>query len=201
MSENSRNCAIVLLFSIAVVAVIYTVSWNKSNYDADIVSFQNETKHILESMNSLSSIVDDSRLEGKVCKASIAIQSYELRKDATRNAHRYITLFSNLAHTNALFITILIMIICGLMFSLYQMTTAYTTKRGTKSEILIQAANIKVKTGYVSIAVSIVALIALSFYLKNAHEVKELSERNAQNVKIDFSDILKICKELEDGSS
>ncbi len=195
MSNTPKPYTIVAVFfgAILTVFVIYYFSWEKSGYVESTVSFDKETKEIFGALDKISSSFNPNTVDGQKCKAFVSVLSYEMRKDAVRNAHRYVTLYSNLAHTNALFVTIMLMIVTGLIFSIYQMATAYNTPHGTESQIEIEAANIKVRTGYVSIAVSAIAMIALSIYLPNAHEVREIS---GVETVVDFSlnELLNVCK-------
>ena len=105
-----------------------------------------------------------------------------------------------MAHTNVLFLTVLVMIFVGLYFSIYQMATAYSNKIVDSTDIQIEAANIKVRTGYVSIAITMIAIIALSFYLTFAYEVKELISPVEVEV-FDIGHLVAACSEYAKPSS
>lgn len=184
------------LISLVILASIYFYSWTLSRFDRDSAMLSLETLRLQDDLTQLSRAIDASSLEGKSCRTAIAIWLYELKKDTVRNSHRNITLFSNLAHTNALFLTILFMVILGLVFSIFQMATASRDSIAIHSQIEIEAANIKVRTGYVSIAVSVIALIALSFYLSEAHEVKELTGATESVLDIDLTAFIEGCRDF-----
>ena len=192
ISPNLFYFIAVLALSVIAATVIYRIAWSQSEYKADVSSLQKQSEIVNQELSALSSNIISKNTKDHVCKTHIAIMAYELRKDAINNSHRFTTLYANLSHTNALFITILVMIITGLMFSLFQMATAYQTDKGISSEIVIEAMNIKVRTGYVSIAVSVISILALSFYLIHAHEVKELTSE-MQIIDFDFSPIIVNC--------
>lgn len=193
MKSTDRAIVAVLAFALLLVSAVYSFAWIQSGYDKRAVSFGEDSERITDTLSALSTRIDSDSIEGQACQLWLSVSGYELRKDIVRNGHRYTTLFSNLAHTNALFLTILVMIVAGLVFSIFQMATAYGARGGTGSQIEIEAANVKVRTGYVSIAMSVIAIIALSFYLSDAHEVKELSGSQGAVVDLALGEFIESC--------
>lgn len=188
-----RAVGFVAIFAAAFTALIYAFSWNQVEYTTQEVSLATELTELNDALIAIESRLHQETLVGLECKTYLSLLRYEINKDAVRNGHRYLSLYSNLAHTNALFITILAMIIAGLVFSIFQMATAYVSPGGEHEKIEIEAANIKLKTGYVSLAMSVLAITALSFYLPNAHEVKELDGKS-ESVDFTLTEALEECE-------
>lgn len=194
ISVDARSFVLVLLAAIAVGSAVNYISANSLGVDYATASLSEEGKRVQDALTEVADSFESDTVEGKVCRAGVQIIAYDLSKDTLRNGHRYTSLYSNMAQTNALFSTILIMIFVGLFFSVFQMATAYSVKMKDSPDIEIEAANIKVRTGYVSIAMTVIAVISLSFYLTYAYEVKEISGSMDQ-INVPFDDLLDACSE------
>ena len=192
-----RAIAGVCLLSIIFVTAIYWLSWEISGHEPTTSRFDSAHLEFVASLKKQNDFFDTSTFHGAACSSRYMLHVYEMEKDHTRNSHRHSTLYANLAHTNALFLTILFMVVSGTAFSIFQLATAYTrsTEEVTSSEIILEAANIKLKTGYVSIAMSLVAIAALSYYLPNAHEVRELVNPT-EIAELDLSGSFHFCDDL-----
>ncbi len=164
----------VAIASIIVALSIYEFARWEVNFTAENTTLTAEAERLRSEMVRISNKIDESSLAGRACRMEVAAMIYDLRKDTIASDQRNLTLYSNLAQTNALFLTVLLMVIVGLLFSIYQMATVTWTDIGPGQTIEIEAVKVKVKTGYVSLAVSILAIAALSIYVTGAHEVKEL---------------------------
>jgi len=171
---------------------VYNYSWKLSTSQVSKAGIAHVSDNLISDLNAVSEKLENGKIGGSLCKVAISSYIYEIKKDRIRSNHRTLALYSNLTHTTTLFLTILSMIIIGFLFSIFQMATAGENKN---SEIEIEMINIKLKTGYVSIAVSVISVAALSFYLSQAHEIKEIRGSKNSSVNISIGEFLEACED------
>ncbi len=187
--------SLTFLVSIAAMAGIYRLSWQMTSFHGSPRLFIEQGASVASSMAEIHSKISGESTGAIECKLIILLESYTLQKGFAENAHRMETFFANLAHTNALFLMIMFVTFVGIVFAIFQMANAYEGDKTDHKQIEIEGASIKLKTGYVSLAVSVIGIAALSLYLPNAHEVKQLENLTPTEIEFDAGKYFEHCGE------
>ena len=187
--------SLTLLISLGVMAGIYCLSWQMTSFYSSPQQFIEQGEHVALAMGDIHDNIAGETIGAEECKLIISLQSYELQKGLAENTHRIETFFANLAHTNALFLMIMFVTFVGIVFAIFQMASAYEGEKPDHGQIEIEGVSIKLKTGYVSLAVSAIGIAALSLYLPNAHEVKQLENVSPTEIEFDTSMYFEYCGE------
>ncbi|MEJ8572437.1 hypothetical protein [Microbaculum marinum] len=157
------------------------------------LKFIEQGEHVAAEIRNIHDSIGASSVDSIKCKLIISMELYSIQSGISENVHRTETLFSNLAHTNALFLSILFVLFVSIIFAIFQMASAYEDNIPHNNPIEIEGASIKIKTGYVSLAVAMISMIALSLYLPNAHEVKLLPDSKTTVITFDVDNFFDFC--------
>lgn len=185
--------SLTLLIALGVMAGIYWLSWQVTSFNEFPQSFIEQGERVVEIIDEISGKITGESIGALECRLIISMESYALQKGFADNSHRLETLFANLAHTNALFLMVMFVTFVGIIFAIFQMASAYEGGRPDHGETLIEGAGVKLQTGYVSLAVSVIGIVALSIYLPNAHEVKQLESVRAAEINFDSKKYFEYC--------
>ena len=177
------------------MAGIYWFSWQMTSFEGSPQLFIEQGQRIADTLDEVHGKISSNSADALECRLIISMESYALHQAFADNTHRMETFYANLAHTNALFLMIMFVTFVGIVFAIFQMASAYEGNKPDHGQIEIEGASIKLKTGYVSLAVSVIGIAALSLYLPNAHEVKQLEGNLGPNeIEFDVGKYFEYCK-------
>ena len=176
------------------MASVYWLSWETTNFYGSPQQFVLQGERVAHTMNEIHGKISADSIVAMECKLIISMESYSIQKGLADNVHRMETLFANLAHTNALFLMVMFVTFVGITFAIFQMASAYENDKPHQNQIEIEGASIKLKTGYVSLGVAVIGMIALALYLPIAHEVKLLENLKSAEIEFDTTKFFEYCQ-------